>query len=170
MEATLFERGRLSGVQPSEFAAWVEPHLPAMSRYAARLVPAADRDDVVQEALVRAWRRHTTYDDRRGAPLPWLLAIVADRARRHRVRARPAASELVESPTHPVESHVDLERAVLQLSGRQRQAIDLHYFVGLDVASCAQVMGCAEGTVKATLHQARGRLRALLGDDFGGAS
>ncbi len=172
MEATVVERGRVSRVQPSEFTAWVEPHLPAMSRYAARLVPAADRDDVLQEALVRAWRRHSTYDARVGAPLPWLLAIVADRARRHRTRTRPTV-ELADASVEPVETvqtDVDLERAVLQLSGRQRQAVDLHYFVGLDVATCAQVMGCAEGTVKATLHQARGRLRALLGDDFGGAS
>lgn len=169
MGTTAVERGKVSPVQTSEFTAWVEPHLPAMSRYAARLVPAADRDDVVQEALVRAWRRHTTYDDRVGAPLPWLLAIVADRARRHRARTRPTV-ELAEASVAPVEADVDLERAVLQLSGRQRQAVDLHYFVGLDVVSCAQVMGCAEGTVKATLHQARGRLRALLGDDFGGAS
>ena len=164
MEANVVERGRVSRVQPSEFTAWVEPHLPAMSLYAARLVPAADRDDVVQEALLRAWRRHTTYDHRVGAPLPWLLAIVADRARTRRT------FELADAPVGPVETDVDLERAVLQLSGRQRQAIDLHYFVGLDVATCAQVMGCAEGTIKATLHHARCRLRALLGDDFGGAS
>lgn len=101
-------------------------------------------------------------------------------ATRNRRRPRPTAPhpnphphptvELADAPVEPVETDVDLERAVLQLSGRQRQAVDLHYFVGLDVATCAQVMGCAEGTVKATLHQARGRLRALLGDDFGGAS
>lgn len=170
-------RGRVSRVQAHEFAAWVDPHLPAMARYAARLVPDADRDDVVQEALVRAWRRRGTYDERRGAPLPWLLAIVADRARRHRGRARPATVELGASVepvgTSPVETtarDLDLERAVAQLSGRQRQAVDLHYFVGLDIAACALTMGCAEGTVKATLHQARGRLRALLGDDFGGAA
>ena len=29
-------------------------------------------------------------------------------------------------------------------------------------------MGCAEGTVKATLFQARERLRQILGDDFAG--
>ena len=40
-----------------DFAAWVEPELAKMSRLAARLAPNADRDDVVQEALVRAWRK-----------------------------------------------------------------------------------------------------------------
>jgi RNA polymerase sigma-70 factor (ECF subfamily) len=65
------------------FGAWVAPHLPALSRYAHRLVPAAAADDVVQEALVRAWSRQATYV-RPEARRPWLLAIVADQARRHR--------------------------------------------------------------------------------------
>ena len=49
---------------PAEFAHWVEPHLPAMARYAGRHVAPADRDDVVQEALIRAWQRWSTYDER----------------------------------------------------------------------------------------------------------
>lgn len=147
-----------------DFTSWVEPHLPVLRRYAARLVPTADADDVVQEALVRAWRRWSTYDDQRGAPLPWLLAIVADRARRHRRRAsRPAA--LADVATPPAPSDLDLERAVARLSERQRRAVDLYYFADLDVATVAEVMGCAEGTVRATLHQARARLRELIGDD-----
>lgn len=159
---------RSDRLEAGAFTAWVEPHLPAMTRLAGRLVPPADRDDVVQEALVRAWRRHGTYDAARGAALPWLLAIVADRARRHRTRTR-LTYELVDAGSVELAAaDVDLERAVARLSGRQRLAVDLHYFVGLDVATCAQVMGCAEGTVKATLHQARGRLRDLLGDQAEG--
>lgn len=41
---------------PADFAAWVDPELPKMSRRRS-LAPIADRDDVVQEALVRAWRK-----------------------------------------------------------------------------------------------------------------
>lgn len=150
---------------PAEFARWVEPHLTAMTRYAARQVAAAERDDVVQEALIRAWQRWSTYDAARGAPVAWLLAIVADRSRRHRTR-QPAGHvvELVEHRAPPDTHDVDLHRAVDGLSRRQRQAVDLYYFVGLDVATVADVMGCAPGTVKATLSQARARLRDLLGD------
>lgn len=150
---------------PHEFARWVEPHLTVMARYAARQVGASDRDDVVQEALIRAWRRWSTYDDRRGTPVAWLLGIVADRCRRHRVRTPARALQLVEERAPALTRDVDLERALDRLSGRQRLAVDLHYFVGLDVATCAEVMGCAPGTVKATLHQARTRLRELLGDE-----
>ena len=45
-----------------DFQAWVSPHLVAMSRLASRLTSAADADDVVQESLVRAWRKRSTYD------------------------------------------------------------------------------------------------------------
>jgi RNA polymerase sigma-70 factor (ECF subfamily) len=152
---------------PADFAQWVQPHLPVLSRYAARQVTPADRDDVVQEALIRAWQRWSTYDDSRGAPVAWLVGILADRCRRHRTR-RPV-DQLVELVEHgaaaPTSHDVDLERAIEGLSRRQRQAVDLHYFVGLDVATVAAVMDCAPGTVKATLHQARARLRDLLGDD-----
>ena len=149
-----------------EFARWVQPHLPVLARYAARQVPAGDRDDVVQDALIRAWQRWSTYDEARGTPVAWLLAILADRCRRQRTRQpAPAAVELVDVGAPADHPDVDLERAVRGLSRRQRQAVDLFYFVGLDVATVAEVMGCAPGTVKATLSQARARLRQVLGDD-----
>ena len=153
-----------------EFAAWVTPHLPAMHRYAARLVDPADVDDVVQEALTRAWVRWPTYDAGRGATTGWLLAIVADKARRHRTRTRVwAPLETVpigtqQPATEPGETDVDLERAILKLSPRQRQVVELYYFVGADIATCAGALGVAEGTVRATLHQARAQLRAHLRD------
>jgi RNA polymerase sigma-70 factor, ECF subfamily len=148
----------------AEFAAWVQPHLAAMTRLAARLVSPLDRDDVVQESLVRAWRRRLTYDPSKGTELGWLLAIVGDQARRGRSRARPPSLPLdgADGAVLDRRRDVDLEQAIAQLSPRQRMAVNLYYFVGLDTRSCAEVMGCAEGTVKATLHQARGRLRALL--------
>jgi RNA polymerase sigma-70 factor (ECF subfamily) len=151
------------GSSAADFAAWVRPHLPALGRFAARLVGPADRDDVVQDALERAWRKWSTYDENRGSAQGWLLAILHDRARRFRTRRRTTL-ELVEGASTDSYGDVDLERAVSELPNRQRQAIELHYFVGLDVATTAQVMGCAEGTVKATLHQARTSLRTLLGD------
>ncbi len=150
-----------------DFSSWVQPHVPAMQRLAARLVDVAEADDVVQEALVRAWRRWSTYDEGRGAPTGWLLAIVADRARRHRTRSRVPEPALVDGDAAAPDAtpDLDLERAIVRLSGRQRTAVELYYFVGADVATCAQAMGCAEGTVRATLHQARARLRELIGDE-----
>jgi RNA polymerase sigma-70 factor (ECF subfamily) len=155
----------VSGDPAADFAAWVEPHLPAMARLAGRLVPAADRDDVVQEALVRAWRRRATYDPTRGAVGTWLLAIVAGCARRS--RSRGPHEDPVEAPTDmPAAADayrdVDLERGVRDLPPRERLAVALYYFLDLGTAETAAVMGCSTGTVKATLYHARARLRAHL--------
>jgi RNA polymerase sigma-70 factor, ECF subfamily len=147
-----------------DFAVWVAPYLQAMANLAARLVGNVDRDDLVQEALSRAWRRWETYDPERGSPQTWLLAIVADRAQRTRRRHRreaPAAWS-TEQRWVPDEADLDLERAVQGLPKRQRLAVELHYFVGLTTAETAAVMSCAEGTVKSALHDARSNLRRAL--------
>ena len=161
---TVEDRAPTPDASSDGFAAWVEPHLVAMNLLAARLVASADREDVVQESLVRAWRRRSTYDASRGSAASWLLAIVSDQARRRRTRMRPRAVELDEIDGSVTDStrDIDLERAIAQLSHRRRLAVNLHYLVGLDIATCAEVMGCAEGTVKATLHQARAQLLELL--------
>ena len=53
------------------------------------------------------------------------------------------------------------------LPQRQREAVVLRYFEQLSVKEAAQAMGCAEGTVKATLSQAIRSLRSRLGVDHG---
>ena len=146
-----------------EFGEWVAPHLPAMANLAARLAGPTDRDDVVQEALAWAWRKRSLYDPGRGSSRAWLLAIVADRARRtwrRRVAAPVSMSAgFVEGPN---ETAVDLERAVVKLPPRMRLAVECVYFVDLTIADTAAVMGVSEGTVKSTLSDARARLRLML--------
>lgn len=56
----------------------------------------------------------------------------------------------------------DVDRAVRALSGRQRLAVELYYFVGLPVKECAEAMNCSQGTVKSTLSDARARLAPML--------
>ncbi len=150
-------------VSEDEFADWVRPHLAIMANLAARLAPAADRDDIVQEALARAWLKRHQYDDRRGTPKVWLLAITADQARKVAGR-RPLL--LVQQRTVPADGgadeRMDVERALLRLTRRQRLAVTYVYFVGLSVRETAALMRCSEGTVKSTLSDARGKLRPLL--------
>lgn len=148
---------------PEAFADWVRPHVPAMARLAARLAPTGDRDDIVQEALTRAWQKRDQFDARRGAPGAWLLAITADRARQARRRPSDAwlPAEVVGRVRSP-DDRLDIEYAISRLPPRQRLAIDCFYFVGLSVADTAVVMGCSEGTVKSTLSDARTRLKPLL--------
>jgi RNA polymerase sigma factor (sigma-70 family) len=151
---------------PAAFGEWVRPHLRTLANLVARLAPGADRDDVVQDALARAWTKRRQFDPARGTPGAWLCAIAADQALKARRRSRPALP-LERAPADAPAADgtaglVDLERALARLSRRQRLAVECVYFVGLSVADTATVMGCAEGTVKSTLADARARLRPML--------
>lgn len=153
--------------QASAFEAWVRPHWQVMHRLAVRLVGTSGGEDVVQEALSTAWRKWAAFDPARGSPRSWLLALVADRARKWRrwhlrgARVLPAPDQSGPGP----ERAVDLERALARLTGRQKLAIDLYYYLDLPIRDVAAVMGCSGGTAKSTLADARRRLHIYLGDD-----
>jgi RNA polymerase sigma-70 factor (ECF subfamily) len=156
---------------PVAFGDWLRPHLRPIGYLVARLAPLADRDDVVQDVLARAWVKRRTFDARRGTASAWLLAIAADQARKARRRIRLHAP-LADAETgtgavpsvagQPTPGPVDLDNALRRLSKRQRLAVECVYFVGLTVAETAALMRCADGTVKSTLADARARLRTLL--------
>lgn len=154
--------GTVVSATPEGFGAWVRPHLAAIARLAGRLAPAGERDDVVQETLARAWSKWSQFDASRGSPSSWLLAITADQARRARRRRRPWPLDDAPARVRSVEDRLDLEFAISRLPRRQRLAVDCFYFAALSVSETAVVMGCAEGTVKSTLSDARARLKVLL--------
>ena len=138
-------------------------------------------EDVVQNAFVRSYERIHQFDASRPFG-PWFLRMVvndalktAARQKRHlALDAREAATHpqviaRLEAATHEPEDDVqriELREAIGQalgaLSPRQRAAVVLRYYVGLDERETAQEMGCAPGTVKWYLHAARERLRVLL--------
>jgi RNA polymerase sigma factor (sigma-70 family) len=142
------------------FSALIHPVMPALSRLVARMAPPEDRDDIVQEALMRAWAKRRTFDPTRGTFTGWLLAIAADRARKRPRRRLRLTIEAVSEPSE--RDHVDIEAALSRLAPHQRLAVDCFYFVGLSVVETATVMRCSEGTVKSTLSDARSRLRHAL--------
>ncbi len=147
---------------PAAFANAVRPHMTILVRLAARMAPHISPDDVVQEALVRAWRHRRGYDASRGTISSWLLAIVANESRRAVSRRRVPIIVAPRRQTLPIEDRLDVAAAVQRLSPRQRLAVDCHYYAGLSMSETAAVMGCSQGTVKSTLADARARLRSQL--------
>ena len=137
---------------------------------------AADAEDVVQDAFVKAYRARGRF--RPGARFrPWLLAIVANEARnRRRASARRARLplELAEerpsggaAPSPEVallarEERAELLAAVDRLGEEQRAAVACRYFLGLSEAETAAVLGCRPGTVKSRLSRALARLEEEL--------
>jgi len=127
-----------------------------------------EAEDVVQEAFARAavrWSRLRDYD----VPEAWVrrvaMNLAAERARRLRrlARALQRIGKPPEVPEVSVEGIALLE-ALRTLPVRQRQAIVLHYLVGLPVEEVAQTLSARSGTVKSLLFRGRRALAARLGE------
>jgi RNA polymerase sigma-70 factor (ECF subfamily) len=140
---------------------------------AALTFVTGDRDvatDAVDEACARAWEQL-----RRGNELEslsaWIrvvaLNVARGRFRRH-VNERRARERLASFADRAADVDatvaVDVQRALAQLTGRQREVVVLHYFLDLSVDDIAAQLRIAAGTVKATLHRARAALAAVLDD------
>lgn len=125
--------------------------------------PGVDARDLLQEVWLRAFNKRHTFEGR-GSFIGWLLMVgrtVGLAAVRK--RARELSTEAVPDAAAPVVSDPDaLRGAVLALPERQRDVLLLRLVEGLSVAETARRMQCAEGTVKASLHQATRKLREHL--------
>lgn len=125
-------------------------------------------EDAVQEAFMRAYDRWETVRHHE-RPRAWVARVALNVAtswwRRHR-REQPSPPERPAPPdVRPMDA--DLVRLVWALPKRQRQVIAMRVLADLSVADTAQMLGMAEGTVKATLHRALRRLRNALEADGG---
>jgi RNA polymerase sigma-70 factor (ECF subfamily) len=146
-------------------------------------------DDLTQEAFLRICNARGSFVA--GAPaLPWMLAIARnaflDHTRRERVRrAHREDRARIEASEPPVASEAGGDRAVLarQMLGvvqralmtlpvRQREAFILVRFEGLSIAEAAEVLGATQGAVKILAHRAYVVVRAALENEggAGGAS
>ncbi|WP_375498623.1 RNA polymerase sigma factor [uncultured Jatrophihabitans sp.] len=151
-------------IRRDSFEAFVAPHWAVMVRLARRL-GAAEWEDVAQDALALAWRRFDSFDPARGTARTWLLMLVHDQAGKSVRRRRPhlQLTDVSAVNPHPAwELRVDLQRAIAELTDRQRAVVELHYFLDLPVSDIAAVLGIAVGTVKSTLSDARRKLRDRL--------
>jgi RNA polymerase sigma factor (sigma-70 family) len=84
--------------------------------------------------------------------------------RTERRRGRASQPEFVADNTSAVVTRVSVRDAIETLPPRQREAVVLRYLADLPLTDVADAMGCAVGTVKATLHQAMASMRIELDD------
>jgi hypothetical protein len=155
----------------SDFAAFArlaEPHRPRLQLVATRMLgDAAEAEDLVQEALLRAYLGLTQLRDveRLGA---WLVGIVLNLAKMA-LRRRIAYERALARVGMPA-PHVDDEREVLTLVREalrllppaERDAVVLHYVDGFSCDEVAAVLGTSPGAIRVRLHRARAQLRDEL--------
>ncbi|MEK7862394.1 MAG: RNA polymerase sigma factor [Chloroflexota bacterium] len=170
------------------FGALVEPHLDYLYAFALKLSgDHATAEDVVQDALVRAFRAHGTLRDREH-PRHWLtkvlLSAATDRSRREARREQdvPLDDErfslfdtLVEEDPFPYSDRLHLDfldlfddanmtAALQRIHEAHRTALILAYVYGYKAREIAEITGTTTGTVLARLHRGRKQLEKALWD------
>lgn len=133
--------------------------------------------DLAQETMARAyrdWRKVSQLD----IPPAWLHRVAFNLAnsafRRRLIERRSArragAPQLGEHVDPDAAAAVVVRDLVASLPPRQKTALVLRFYADMPVSDVADVMGCAEGTVRALTSQAMATLRrsgvaADLGED-----
>ena len=156
----------VSSGHPSAFAVLADRHRAALLRTAARVGGQDGAEDVVQDALLQAWKGLTDGVEVRHARA-WLHQIVRHTAINHgrrRVGVEPLPDELA-SPQVIADQLADRELArsvlaeIAALPERQREALIATEFGDLSRSEIAAELGVSEGAVRQLVHRARDSLR-----------
>lgn len=166
-----------AGLTADNFTERTRPHWARMHRFAARLCRDRDRAaDLVQEALVRAFKARDRYDGRQ--PLaPWLLAIVRN-ACWDQIRAAgrrpetPLDDDLIMDAAPDALSRAlatertdRLEAHLASIPEEFREVLVLIAMEGMSYEEAAFVVDAPVGTVRSRLFRARAALRKKILDD-----
>lgn len=138
----------------------------------------AQAEEILQDVFVELWRRAPQYDRARGSVVAWVITVARSRAL-DALRARTRRYEdrhLQFSERHALGTdggrpdvlvsstrwHQALRQAFQQLSGDQRAALELSYFVGMSHSQIADVLNLPVGTVKSRILLGMRTLRTML--------
>lgn len=130
---------------------------------ARSIVADLEAEDVVQEALLTAWRKLGSLRDATAFDA-WLTRIVVNaavgRARRRRFFA-PIDGVDVVAPSDAVEERIDVGRLLRRLAPRQRAVLHLTAVEGLTDSEIGSILGITPSSVRVHRRRARKRLEEL---------
>jgi RNA polymerase sigma-70 factor (ECF subfamily) len=162
---------------PLPFEQIMQRHEREIMRYLLRL--SGNRDDAAdlfQETWLRAYRAYPRLHPN-SEVRPWLYAIavnlcrnrVRDGARRARVIVADeehTAADRIGQARHFVSenegySALHMRELIDELPAKQREAVHLRYFAGLDFAAIAAAMGCSQEAARANVSQGTRKLKSM---------
>ena len=146
-----------------EFAGRIVAMQDTLYRVSTTILPQlCDREDAVQGAIEKAWRKQNRLRDD-GALRAWVIRILINECYtllRRRKRETPSAA-MPERETEP-DALPSLYRLITALDEKYRLPMVLHYVEGYSVEECARMLGLPQGTLKSRLHRGRNLLRNQL--------
>jgi len=145
--------------------------IPALRAFAWSLSHnASDADDLVQEALIKAWAHRDRFEP--GTNLrAWMFTILRNTyytslARRRREVSDETgkyAATLIAPATQDWNLELKtLQAVLLRLPTEHREALILVGAAGMTYEEVAEICGCALGTIKSRVNRARAKLVKLL--------
>ena len=149
---------------------------PRLQRYLLGLgVNASQAEELVQEALIRLWRKAGQFNPARANLSTWLFRIARnlyiDSVRRE-PNWRPVEDGLdqlhaEQTPMRGTQAEsyaeqANLRRAIRELPATQARLVRMSYFEAKSHSEIAAELDMALGTVKSSLRRAFGKLRASL--------
>ncbi len=148
--------------------------IPALRAFAWSLSHnAADADDLVQEALTKAWAHRDRFEP--GTNLrAWLFTILRNTYYTSLVRKRREVSDetgkyaaTLSAPATQDWSMalLNLQTNLQRLPTEHREALILVGAAGLTYEEAAEICGCALGTIKSRVNRARVKLLKLLDEE-----
>lgn len=154
-----------TGCDRVDFEEWAESGAPRLARFA--YVLCGDRvlaEDLTQDVLADAFAKWRKIRDVNNIDAYLRRSLVNRRVswwRRWGSREL-AHSEMPATPVHMTVLDVDLWRACLALPERQRAAVVLRYYEGMEHADVANVMGIGESSARALVSRAVAQLRVSM--------
>lgn len=123
----------------------------------------ADREDAVQAAIEKAWRKAKSLREESKLK-PWLTRILINECYtigRKRFREIPTQT-LPEAAIPDNQEADDLREALMALPQIVRLPIVLHYMEGFTIVQIAAMLRCPKGTVLSRMDRGRKQLKDLL--------
>jgi RNA polymerase sigma-70 factor, ECF subfamily len=128
-----------------------------------------DAEDLVQETLISIHTRRHTYD-RTQLLTPWVYAIARYRLVDYLRRTKSARAEVpiedadgvVSDAVPAVDSSIDLNALLAQLSPKARQAIQFVKLEGLSVNEAAMRLAMSPSAIKVSVHRGLKALAAVV--------
>jgi RNA polymerase sigma-70 factor, ECF subfamily len=134
-----------------------------------------DRDeaqDVLQEAMIRIWRKAHLFDASKGNAMAWMAVVTRNCALSRLATAPPLSSSLDEAevlaatearPSGDPVIAADVRKCLKKLNEKYGECVTLTYLHGLSYEELAMHMGAPLGSVKSWVHRAVRELALCVG-------
>ena len=154
------------------FAVLMQRHIAALLNFNRQYL-STEAEDIVQEAFIRLWNKAPEWQDKGISPKAWLMRVsynlCIDTLRKQKTISLEDQQTTLVDPNVTIEQHVinrsDFQQKIQQLNAlpeRQRTAITLCAYHGLNNKQAAAVLDISIDALESLLARGRRKLKQLL--------